>query len=124
MDSLNGSDRLRPCLKEDAPFALLHIPHSSTYIPPDIRRTLAVSDAELEAELLRMTDRYTDELFGGDLPLTTSVVYPVAVWLWTLNDFSMILSNLWLNLEWGPSIPEDPMVWSCGNLHPSQKERT
>jgi len=55
---------------------LVHLPRSSTFIPPEIRVTFASSDEELEAELLVITDRYTDELFmpalsvGGTLFLT------------------------------------------------------
>ncbi len=57
---------------------LLHIPHSSLYIPKAVRDKLCISEAELERELLRMTDRYTDILF--DLPTITnhSIIYPVS----------------------------------------------
>ena len=43
---------------------LLHIPHSSVRIPGDIRQQMLLTNEELEAELLRMTDRYTEELFA------------------------------------------------------------
>ena len=46
------------------PDLLLHIPHSSTVIPPGVRDQFVLSDAELERELLLMTDRYVDELFA------------------------------------------------------------
>lgn len=57
---------------------LLHIPHSSLSIPKTVRDKLCISEAELERELLRMTDRYTDILF--DLPTITnhSIIYPVS----------------------------------------------
>jgi N-formylglutamate amidohydrolase len=42
---------------------IFHIPHASVAIPPDARHGIVVSDAELAVELLRMTDRYTDEIF-------------------------------------------------------------
>ena len=42
---------------------VLHIPHASTYMPSAQRNKIALSDDELQLELLRMTDRYTDELF-------------------------------------------------------------
>lgn len=45
------------------PWLVIHVPHASTFIPPDLRGSLALTGAELEDELLRMTDRYTDELF-------------------------------------------------------------
>jgi N-formylglutamate amidohydrolase len=47
-----------------APLVILHIPHASTYVPADIRETFLVSEAELNKELLLLTDAYTDELFG------------------------------------------------------------
>ncbi len=42
---------------------LIHLPHSSLRIADDDRRDLLLSDAELQEELLKLTDRYTDELF-------------------------------------------------------------
>lgn len=39
---------------------ILLIPHSSTRIPDDIRKNILLSDHELELELLRMTDAFTD----------------------------------------------------------------
>ncbi|MFY9833777.1 MAG: hypothetical protein WAK66_13830, partial [Methylocystis sp.] len=42
---------------------IFHIPHASIAIPPEARRGVAVTDAELAIELLHMTDRYTDEIF-------------------------------------------------------------
>ena len=42
---------------------VLHIPHSSRHIPAEERQAICLDDAELDKELLRMTDAYTDELF-------------------------------------------------------------
>ena len=55
---------------------LLHIPHSRTEIPPDLLPAFLVEPAELDAELLRMTDRHTDELFH--LPGADRLVFPVS----------------------------------------------
>lgn len=57
---------------------LLHIPHSSLTIVETVREKFCLSDAELQLELLRMTDRYTDILF--DLPTISnhSIIYPVS----------------------------------------------
>ena len=72
---------LRPPLAPDAPpppvfevFAppdgptsplLVLVPHSGTRIPPEVRPSLVVDDDALDAELLAMTDHYTDRLFSA-----------------------------------------------------------
>lgn len=58
--------------------AVLHIPHSSTLIPKNIRDQIRLSDAELSTELLRMTDWYTDELFSDTTSDIKRVVFPVS----------------------------------------------
>lgn len=55
-----------------------HIPHSSAVIPTDVRRTLLLSDGELERELRAMTDWYTDEVFALPADVATTVRYPVS----------------------------------------------
>src|SRR5438067_6724604 len=60
------------------PSAVLHIPHSSTVVPDDVRRTFVLSDSALERELLRLTDRYTDELFALEPLRTIPVVFGVS----------------------------------------------
>jgi N-formylglutamate amidohydrolase len=40
---------------------IVHVPHSSTLIPPTVREGIILSDDKLEIELLVMTDWYTDE---------------------------------------------------------------
>ena len=53
-------------LKDNVIIPLIaHIPHSATYIPPDLRSSFLLNDAELQQELLLMTDRYVDDLFAG-----------------------------------------------------------
>jgi N-formylglutamate amidohydrolase len=42
---------------------ILHIPHASRTIPPEVRPTLLLTDEELQRELILMTDAYTDDLF-------------------------------------------------------------
>ena len=42
---------------------IMHIPHASRRIPPEVRSTLLPSDQDLARELLRMTDAWTDVLF-------------------------------------------------------------
>jgi N-formylglutamate deformylase len=60
------------------PSAVLHIPHASVVIPDDVRSTLVLSDAALDRELLRLTDRYTDELFVLDPLVAVLVAFDVS----------------------------------------------
>jgi N-formylglutamate deformylase len=57
---------------------VLHIPHASVAIPPDVRRTIRLTDEELEVELRRMTDSFTDELFALDPAVAATVSFPVS----------------------------------------------
>lgn len=43
---------------------IIHIPHASRYIPDDVREFICLDEKSLEAELDRLTDHYTDELFA------------------------------------------------------------
>jgi N-formylglutamate amidohydrolase len=57
---------------------VIHVPHSSAEIPADVGARLALSRAELQRELLAMTDRYTDELFVLPAQLARAIVFPVS----------------------------------------------
>lgn len=59
-----------------APFALFHIPHAGTCIPQDVRETILLDDVELQLELLRMTDWFTDDLFDLTDERVLRVVFP------------------------------------------------
>ena len=56
---------------------ILHIPHSSFIIPPEVRASITLGADDLKQELIRMTDAYTDELFDLNEP-HHKVVYPVS----------------------------------------------
>ena len=43
---------------------IFHIPHSSTLIPPDVRKQMIVSDSALKEELRVLTDHHTHQLFA------------------------------------------------------------
>jgi len=43
---------------------IIHIPHSSTYIPEQERQQMILPEPELQKELLLMTDWYVNELFN------------------------------------------------------------
>jgi len=62
----------------ESPHVVVHVPHSSTIVPEDVRSTLVLDDLELERELLRLTDRYTDELFDLDSSVATQVIFGVS----------------------------------------------
>lgn len=47
---------------------LLHIPHASTCIPDEAFSDFVVDRDTLDAELLRLTDRFTDALYGDGFP--------------------------------------------------------
>jgi N-formylglutamate deformylase len=65
---------------------ILHIPHSSDLIPEQFRDQILLSDDDLTAELLRMTDAYTDELFS--YPGATTVLFPISRLLVDVERFS------------------------------------
>ena len=54
---------------------LLHLPHSSYFIPEQYKKLFVLNEKELLQEQILMTDSYTDDLF--DLPLR-KLVFPVS----------------------------------------------
>ena len=60
------------------PPVVVHIPHASTDIPPDIRTQFLLNDGALCAELCVMTDHLTDVLFHLPAEVATTVRYPVS----------------------------------------------
>jgi N-formylglutamate deformylase len=72
---------------------ILHIPHSSHVIPENFRDQIVLSDDELAAELILMTDAFTDELFT--LSDATTVRFPI--------------SRLLVDVERFPDDAEEPM---------------
>jgi len=55
---------------------VLNIPHSSKHIPDDLRQQFILSEDEISAELNRMTDSFTDELFV--CRNATRIIFPVS----------------------------------------------
>jgi N-formylglutamate amidohydrolase len=60
------------------PWVVLHIPHDSVFIPEDVRSPFLLSDLELEAELRRMTDHFTQALFAGRRDSAAVIRAPVS----------------------------------------------
>lgn len=67
---------------------ILHVPHSSLTIPPEVRKELLISDTELSLELLRMTDWHTSELFELDDHQVPRVVFPYSRLVCDVERFS------------------------------------
>jgi N-formylglutamate amidohydrolase len=57
---------------------LLHIPHASTCIPDEAFADFVVDRDTLDAELLRLTDRFTDTLYGDGFPEAQTVMATVS----------------------------------------------
>jgi N-formylglutamate deformylase len=65
-------------VSEIRPAVVIHVPHAATVIPTEVRSQFALSDAELDAELRRMTDHLTDELFAMPGEIATTITFPVS----------------------------------------------
>ena len=59
---------------------VIHIPHASRRIPHDIRGAILLSDSELEEELAKVTDAYTDELFKIDAAGAQTFIFRAGDW--------------------------------------------
>jgi len=57
---------------------VFHIPHASRIILAKDRQKLVIPDAELDKQILQMTDHYTDELFNLPKGGAKRVLYPVS----------------------------------------------
>lgn len=64
--------------RPNVPAVVLHIPHASIDVPPDLRACLLLDDQALGLELLRMTDHYTDEIFALPPSDAVTVGFPVS----------------------------------------------
>ena len=57
---------------------IFHVPHDSTFIPPEIRRQFLLNDADLQTELRLMTDHFTHALFCDGVDAAQVVRPPVS----------------------------------------------
>ena len=55
---------------------LIHIPHSSYFIPKEYKELFYLSEKELLQEQLKMTDSYTNELF--DIKSAEKIIFPIS----------------------------------------------
>jgi len=67
-----------PMRASSSPAVVVHVPHASLVVPPDVGAALLLTPAQIDHELLVMTDRYTDELFALPPSLATTITFPVS----------------------------------------------
>ena len=60
------------------PWVVFHVPHDSTHVPTDVRNQFSLDDAQLEHELLAMTDHKTLDLFASGVPQAQVIRAPVS----------------------------------------------
>jgi N-formylglutamate deformylase len=64
---------------------ILHVPHSSARIPDEVRANIELSGHELNQELLRITDTFTDRVAA-----TAAAASPITPWIFR-NDLSRLV---------------------------------
>ena len=69
---------------------LIHIPHSSYYIPEKYKKLFFLSNKELFGEQLKMSDTYTDELF--DIGEIRKIIFPISR---LVCDVDILLRHTW-----------------------------
>ena len=57
---------------------VLHIPHASKYIPDEYLKYFTLSKKDLEVEILKMTDHFTDELFDVSSHNIDQLKFPIS----------------------------------------------
>ena len=57
---------------------LFHIPHASKNIPEQYLKYFCLNSEDLNLELLKMTDHFTDELFDVTIPDFQTIKFPVS----------------------------------------------
>ncbi len=57
---------------------VFHVPHDSTFIPPEVRDQFLLNDADLQTELRLMTDHFTHALFCEGVDAAQVVRAPVS----------------------------------------------
>ena len=86
---------------------ILHVPHSSTTIPADVRRGILLDDAALDLQLLRMTDAHTDRIAA-----TAAADADTTPWRF-VND----LSRLVIDPERFPDAREEMLAVGMGAVY-------
>lgn len=56
---------------------ILHIPHSSMFIPDKYRDSISLNDEELNGELIKLTDSFVDQLFDS-IHFPNKIIFPIS----------------------------------------------
>lgn len=64
--------------RHNIPEVIIHIPHSNQEVPINVRGQFLLEDGDLQQEILKMTDCYTDELFSIPSEVCQPVIFPVS----------------------------------------------
>jgi N-formylglutamate amidohydrolase len=57
--------------------AVIHVPHASIIIPPEVREQFVLTDDRIAHEVRLMTDHLIDELFAVSHDVATTVKFPI-----------------------------------------------
>ena len=76
--TLASSEQRKTQIATTLPITVVHVPHSSRHVPAEEREAICLDDVALDAELMRMTDAYTDELFPVTTVEVARLVFPVS----------------------------------------------
>lgn len=87
---------------------ILHIPHASANIPD---HEGFLDDEKLQAEILKLTDWYTDDLFQWEGALRLIAPFSVFFVMW--KDSGTMIKSLCLRKGWGQPIPPAMMEVRC-----------
>ena len=68
---------------------VLHIPHASKNIPDEYLQYFTLSKKDLQFELLKMTDHFTDELFNISDPKIYQIKFPISRLLVDVERFEI-----------------------------------
>ena len=95
---------------------IFHIPHSSLHIPKKYLTDFLLNHEALEAEKIRMTDSFTNELFLGCIePNDTELIFPISRLLIDVERFSEDQDEAMSKIGMG-------MIYtSCHDLSPLRK---
>lgn len=70
------------------PWVIFHVPHDSSYIPPQVRQGIFLNDEQLNEELLFMCDLWTLALYGNGIPFSQIVSSPICRLVVDVERFS------------------------------------